>query len=188
MDIVDANMNQVSQVTLYGGSGVITSVQLSETTFVPEAGGALSIVANQGAQGQWSGVGTDNQTSLPNGYYYVLLRQAGQPPVKVAFWVEHKPYSAGMIVALTNPVSQGSLLNLWYNYPSSVRLEVRVYNVAGELVAQANAVGSGGVLPVDLRSASGFSVADGVYMVQVRGTTISGGVQFLKMIKVAVAR
>jgi hypothetical protein len=181
-------MNQVSNLSLVGGFGTITGIQLSESTYVPETDGPLVVTASQGAKGLWNGVGLDNQTALPNGYYYVLVRQSGQAPIKVAFWINHKPYTGGIIVALNNPVSQGSDLSFWYNYPQSVHLEIRVYNVAGELVAQANAVGSSGVVPVGLRSASGLSVAGGIYMVQVRGTITSNGVQFLKLIKVAVAR
>jgi hypothetical protein len=187
VDVLDANYQVVSHFTIYGGTGTVASLSLASGTWVPETDGPLTVNGNQGAQGQWKGQGLDGQTQLPNGYYHLALAQSGAPLIDLAFWIKHTAYTQGNIVPVYNPGSPAPL-SLGYDYPEAVRLEVRVYNLAGELVAEANTVGLSGVLGIQFRSSGGKAVAAGIYLVQVRGVTVGGGVEFLKVIKAAVTR
>jgi hypothetical protein len=186
-EILDANLNVVGHVLLYGGSGSVGSISLSGTTFSPELG-PLTVSGDQGAQGQWNGTGLDNRTQLPNGFYHLRLVQGGRAALDAPFWIKHQDYAGGNLVALTGGLAGGATLGLGYNYPEAVQLEVRVYNLAGELVSQGSAVGLSGVVTIYYRSAGGLPIAAGIYLIQVRGTTVNGGAEFLKLLKVAVTR
>jgi hypothetical protein len=188
VDVLDANMNVVSRLTVSGGAGLIASLQLSKSTYVPETDGPLTVTADQGGQGLWYGLGLDNKTQLPNGYYRIRLLQSGQSPVEASFWIKHQEYSGGSMVVLQSPVKSGAPVLLSYGYPEMVSLEFRTYNLAGELVSQASTVGVSGVMPISFKTSGGQDVAAGIYLIQVRGTTVQGGAEFLKLLKVAVIR
>jgi len=63
-----------------------------------------------------------------------------------------------------------------------------VHNIAGELVSQQSGVGVSGAIRLSLQSASGSPVSTGIYLVQVRAVTLSGGLEYEKILKVAVVR
>ena len=188
VDVLDANLNVVAHLTLSGGSGTVNSITLSKPIFIPEVDRNLGVRADQGAQGSWNGLGLDNSSALPNGYYHIHVTQPGQAAIDVAFLIQHQDYNGGNIVALNGAIHSGTDLKLAYAYPEQVQLGVRVYNSAGELVSQASGAGTVGAIQLSLRSASGMQVAAGVYLIQVRGVTVNGGVEFLKLLKVAVVR
>jgi hypothetical protein len=188
VEILDSNLNVVGHVIIYGGHGSIQSVSLGSTTFIPEIQHQLLITANQGAVGNWNGVGLDNKTLLPNGFYHLEVTQAGQAPITVSFWIQHTQYSEGSVVLAYNPVSAGKPLILIYTFPTSVSLVVRVYNIAGELICLGNGEGSSGRINMPLKTSGGNDAAAGIYLIQVRGQTVNGGAEILRSIKAAVVR
>jgi hypothetical protein len=188
LDVLDSNLNVVARLTLVGGQGAVSGLSLNHDTFVPEVDRQLIVSGGQGAQAIWNGAGLDNQTLLPNGYYHMHLTQSGLLAIDVPFVIEHGQYAGGTILPEANPVPAGQALVLDYAYPEAVNLQARIYNIAGELVSQGAGAGTVGSLHLALKSAGGMDVSSGIYLVQVRGHTVNGGLEFQKMIKVAVVR
>jgi hypothetical protein len=185
--VLDANLNVVARLSLYGGQGLAGSLRSGRSVFVPEDG-PLDVSADQGARGQWSGLGLDAQTPLPNGYYRLRLSQPGLAPVETAFWIRHASADGAELVILGGPGTALSGLSIHYRYPAATSIEARVYNLAGELVSHGSAQGTAGVMRLAMRAASGGPVAAGVYLVQLRGVDIVTGAESLKLLKTAVIR
>jgi hypothetical protein len=151
--VLDAGGNVVARVRSYGSLGYLTDFTLASQTFVPERQRSLLVTDSQGNSSSFSGTGLDGGSQLPSGYYSMRLEQPGQGAIEKPFWIQHEQYGDGRALVLEGGAHGTAQIGYWY--PEQVELQARVYNLAGELVSLGSAVGSSGVLSLDLRSAGG---------------------------------
>jgi hypothetical protein len=185
--VLDSNLDVVSHVRSYP-STILSGIRLSQTLWTPEQQGPLLITDSQGMVSTWLGTGADGKTQLPNGYYIMELRQVGAAAIDVYFSIKHGDYNGAVVVPESSKIIGDNPLILHFSFPENIEFEARIYNLAGELVAQGAGAGSSGILSVEMKSASGQGLASGIYLVQIRGRGLGSGSEILKLFKIAVLR
>jgi hypothetical protein len=183
--VLDAQGSVVARVRSYTSAGVLSSFTLSSETFVPEKQRVLTVLDSQGNASAYSGAGLDG-SGLPSGYYLMRLEQPGQGAIEKAFWIQHEDYGEGKLLVLGATAGGSARIGFWFG--ENVELQARVYNLAGELVSLGSAAGSSGVLSVDMQSSGGKNVSPGIYLVLLRGKMANGGVEFSRVLKMAVLK
>jgi hypothetical protein len=142
---------------------VPASLGLSSASFKPEQG-ALGIQA-EGLAWAWNGE-NDAGEAVPNGAYVAKLERPGQPDLEAALWVEHTALDLGGLLLAPQPAR--TQVRAFLAPPSGVEVELRVYDLGGQLVAWALLPPGSTQWDWDLRSPSGQPVSAGVYLVEAR--------------------
>ena len=149
--------------------------------------GAIVFVLSDGTRLVWDGR-EEGGAPVPNGMYTVRVtdRQPdGRELVTTASFAYARPFQdvieAAMLVP--NPATE----TVWLSYrlaSTAATVDIRIYNVAGELVFRGRASGTTRSYPWDLRNAAGQRVTDGLYVVVLEATdplTLSRDRQVLKL-------
>ena len=162
----------------------VTGLAFSSNPFDPSQG--PEIISNGDWSASFDGLARDGST-LANGEYRVeALSSGGGGAAVQATLTVLASGGAGInrVLVSSNPVEPGTD-NLFITWAPMEPVEIRVYNLEGELVADKGLVGTGGGgMSWDLRGSDGRVVSDGIYLVVLRPP----GAAREKVFKLAVAR
>ena len=183
--ILDQQRRLVADLGAYLAPGVISSILLNATHFVPELSRTLVIRDDLGTSIGFHGTSSDGQP-LPDGFYRVLVKQGSSPAIEVTFYLEHQPWSSGSVVVVLAP--KASSATICWSYGEAVNLRFDLYNLAGELVWQSRVTGQTGRLAYPLLSSSGLPIAGGIYILKAQASSLDGSVDDLRIVKMAVVR
>ncbi|MEK7474569.1 MAG: FlgD immunoglobulin-like domain containing protein [Candidatus Coatesbacteria bacterium] len=155
------------------------------------AGAGVAIVLSDGTRILWDGR-DGSGIPVPNGLYTVRLsdvRPDGREVVSTATVAVTRPYERVIetAVMVPNPADEVA----WISFrlaDATGTVDVRIYNVAGELVAKGSAPGTARSYRWDLRNRSGTRVTPGLYVVVLEATDSTGVRKDRAIMKLAVER
>ena len=188
LEVLDQNYAVVAHVRQYLVAGPVHAFTLDHFVFTPEEQTWLHVTDDHATVSQFGGLGIDGLTALPNGPYHMRMIQPGKPDIDADFWIKHGASIAGNVSIDQNPVALGQPLRLRFAFGGPVNLVARIYNLAGELVCQQTWAGTAGNLQIKMQSSSGLGVSAGVYLIDIRGATLSGGDEVSRQLKFVVLR
>lgn len=183
--ILDQQRHVVADLGTYLSNGIVTALNVDLSRFVPEQDGQLTGRDDQGGSLVWTGAGSGG-TSLPNGYYRLQVQAPGGGTVEAEFYLIHQAWKAGTVAVSLLPRAREARIR--WNYSEPVHIRFDLYNLAGELVWQDRGEGSSGEVRWGLTSASGGDAADGIYLLKCAASSLSGAVDDLNVVKLAVVR
>jgi len=173
---------------------LVTSVQLSSQTIQPSNGtinagnvSEVSIVLSTGVAVVWDGR-NDRGQIVSNGEYYIEIRssdgQGSEVVVSREVTVFSTATSLGVIVAAPNPVLSGVTgTRFLVQSMESLTVKVKIYNMAGEMVAKVDGVEGAREAWWDAQY-----VANGLYIAVVDVSRPGTGFLEQKILKVLVMR
>jgi hypothetical protein len=131
--------------------------------FTPEQG-PLGVSAG-GSTWIWSGADATG-TTVPDGPYSLRLSQPGRADLQASVWVRHAALALGRLILAPQPAL--TYVTLLLAPPPGLRVELRVHDLGGALVAQWSLPAGSSHLQWDLCTESGRRVSAGIYLVEAR--------------------
>ena len=183
-------------------------IKVLSDTHVGSIIGALAVGDGRGAVGGRSGVpvtvlltdGTrlawdgkdESGRNAPNGIYHVrvtAIQPDGRMKVSIETFTLTRPYERLVeeAVLVPNPAREAAWIGFRLASMSS-EVEVRIYNIAGELVHRGSASGMARSYRWDLRNRSGIMVTSGLYVVVLEANDPARGAKDRAIMKLAVSR
>ncbi len=162
-------------------------VTLAAVEADPGTPGAITFILSDGTRLAWDGRDAGG-APVPNGMYTVRVTDRlpdGRESVSTASFAYTRPFQDVIEVAtlVPNPATE----SVWLSYrlaSTAATVDIRIYNVAGELVFKGWTPGTARQYRWDLRNAAGERVADGMYVVVLEATdplTLARDRQVLKL-------
>lgn len=152
----------------------IVSLSVADVSRAGHSGQGVSIEYAPGKFINWDGTGT-NGVLVAGGVYEIKLEQQFEDGHRtmlsksITILIERKMALAEDLKAAPNPIlpggSSGERVEFSWASPYSGRMEIKIYNNAGELIRELNAGLAEGSIRWDLRTAGGHLVSSGVYPV-----------------------
>jgi flagellar hook assembly protein FlgD len=153
------------------------------------AGAGVAIVLSDGTRIVWDGR-DDAGRPVPNGLYTVRLSDPlpdGRERVTTATIAVTRPYEHVIETAVMVPNPADEVAWLSFRLADATgSVDVKIYNVAGELVFKGAAPGTARSYRWDLRNRSGTRVAAGLYVVVVEAADSTGTAKDRAILKLAV--
>lgn len=163
--------------------GESAALAVADVSYAGSAGQPVSIEYAPGKFINWDGTGIDG-VLVAGGVYEVKIEQQFEDGYRtmltksITVLTERAMALIEDLKAVPNPImpggSSGERVEFTWSSPYSGRMEMKIYNNAGELIRKLHAGLAGGSVRWDLKTTGGQTVSSGVYAVIAEGIKDTG--------------